>query len=114
MIQQHGRPRAGDLAAEVVDVGLRIVEGELDALGDARGVGLQSAGERHAPGVLVGHHLADGFAQHRAGPAEGHVADELLPHQLLDVVEGFDVEAGVAPDVCDLFQPLAHRAFHLA
>ena len=40
-------------------------------------------------------HLADRSSEHRARPAEGDVADELLPDEPVDVVVGADGEAGV-------------------
>ena len=46
--------------------------------------------------MLVGDDVADRASEHRARPAEGDVADELLPDETVDVVVGADGEAAPA------------------
>ena len=52
--------------------------------------------------MRVVQHLPDGRAEQRAGGAERDVADELLPHEPVDVVVGAHGEPGAAPHVGDL------------
>ncbi len=55
-------------------------------------------------------HVADRASEHRARPAEGDVADELLPDEPVDVVVGADGEARLPPDVRHRLDPRRHRA----
>ena len=48
------------------------------------------------------------------GALKRHVAEELLPDHPVDVREGPDVEAGVAPHLLDPLQPVGQAAVHLA
>src|SRR5207302_1606843 len=46
----------------------------------------------------------------RAGPGEAHVADQLLPDELLHVVVDLDAKARIRPDLRDPADPLCRRA----
>src|SRR5262249_15315005 len=109
MVEQHRGPRVRDLRAEVAHVGLGIVERELDAALARDVVGLARATGGDAPGIRVAHHLGDRALGHRAGARVAHVADELLPHELVDVVEALDAEARALPDLGDSPEPRRHR-----
>ena len=97
-----------------MDVGNRLVEVELDARGTAGPERLRRAGGGDRPGVRVVEHLADRRPQQGARPAHGDVADELLPDQLLHVVERPDVEARLAPGVRGRLDSRRGRAATLA
>ena len=60
--------------------------------------------------MCVPEHPADGAFEYRAGAAEGDVADELLPYELVDVLEALDVEPGLAPHAADPLQPVGDPA----
>ena len=77
-------------------------------------VGLGRAGLGHRPGVGVVDHFADRRAGDRAGAAEGDVADQLLPHQPVDVVERPHGEPGLPPGVGDTLDSLGHGPVALA
>ena len=60
--------------------------------------------------MLVRLHPGNGALEYGAGAAVGDVADEFLPHELIDVVEALDVEARVAPHAADPLQALGDPA----
>ena len=104
-VEEHRGPGARDLLAERAHVGNRVVEVERDAAGPCDGVRLGAAGGGHLPGGRVVEHLADGALEHRTRAAEGDVADQLLPHEPLDVVVRLDAEACVGPHLGDPVDP---------
>ena len=64
----------------------------------------------NTPRVRVVHDLPDRPVQDRARAAEGDVADQLLPHQPVDVVERADGEPGLAPGVGDELHAVGDRS----
>src|SRR5215475_4312775 len=114
MVEQHRGPRARDFRAEVAHVGLGIVERELDAALARDVVGLAGAPEGDAPGLRVAHDLGDRALGHRAGARVADVADQLLPHELVDVVEALDAETCALPDLGHSSEPRRHRSGDLS
>ena len=114
MIQQHRRPGIGHLTAEIPYILLGVGERQCNLLCTPGLIGLQCTAERDFPRIRVVHHFTEGAAKHRTRRAEGDVADELLPDQLIDVCKGFDFETSLLPERGDAVQPVADTAMHLA
>ena len=113
-IERHRGARPDEGRPELPRTRDGIREAERDPEGPCDGERLRGTAGRDRPGVRIVDHLADRRVEDRADAAEGDVADELLPYQLIDVVVGPDVEAGLAPDLGHVFDPRGDRAAALA
>ena len=114
MVEQHRGTGVGNLRAEVPHIGHRVCEFEANASGARDPIGLARAARGDRPSVGGCHDFPDRQAGERGRPAEAHVADELLPDELVDVVEALDGESGVAPERGDALQTGRDRAPGLA
>ena len=94
VVQQHRRPRVGNLAAEFADVLDRIADIQPDVGGLRHRDRFFRAGPRDAPGVGVCEDFANRQPCGAGRPGEGDVHDQLFPDHLPDVVEKGDLEAG--------------------
>ena len=89
--------------SKIRDIAVEILEGEIHAFGNAAGMRLSRASQRHLPRIVIRHQRADIAVKGRAGGAERHVADELLPDQLRDVFEGTGRKSGSPATVLPAF-----------
>ena len=97
MIEPQGRAGIGHQRGEFGDIGLDIVEREIDPLGKAALIGFTGAVKRHRPGFRIRHQRPDIAVKGGAGGAQRDIADELFPDQLCDVIKGAGGEAGLLP-----------------